>query len=106
MEIEFTFLARFVCHLNACKARATVPVAEGGVEVDDDVLLLGRDVPPLEVGPQLLPQRSNPAFFGIDLHAPSPFSRMYLASFSSSSFVHLPLLNPTFSQHGALPMSV
>ena len=29
---------------------------------------------------------------------------MYLARISSSSFVHLPFFNPTFSQHGALPI--
>jgi hypothetical protein len=29
---------------------------------------------------------------------------MYLARISSSSLVHLPFFNPTFSQHGALPI--
>ena len=48
--------------------------------------------------------RSIPAFLGSDLHEPSPCSLMYLARISSSSLVHLPFFNPTFSQHGALPI--
>lgn len=45
-----------------------------------------------------------PAFLGNDLQEPSPLAWMYLVNFSSSSAVHLPLLSPTFSQHGALPI--
>lgn len=45
-----------------------------------------------------------PAFFGNDLHDPSPLAWIYLLKISSSSSVHLPFFNPTFSQHGALPI--
>lgn len=46
-----------------------------------------------------------PAFLGKDLQEPSPLAVMQLRSFSSSSAAHLPFLSPTFSQHGALPIS-
>lgn len=36
------------------QSKKVLPVAECGVEVEDDVLLLGRDVPPLEVGPEVV----------------------------------------------------
>lgn len=47
---------------------------------------------------------SLPAFLGNDLQDPSPLAWMYLLKISSSSAVHLPLFNPTFSQQGALPI--
>lgn len=43
-----------------------------------------------------------PAFLGKFLHEPSPCCWMYCVNISSSSAVHLPFFNPTFSQHGAL----
>ena len=36
------------------RARISLPVAEGGVELDDDVLFLLGDVPPLDVRPKVV----------------------------------------------------
>lgn len=47
----------------------------------------------------------SPAFLGNDLQEPSPLAWMYLTRISSSAAVHLPFFNPTFSQHGALPIT-
>lgn len=47
-----------------------------------------------------------PAFLGKDLQDPSPFSWMYSVKILSSSAVHLPFFNPTFSQQGVLPIDM
>jgi len=64
-----------------------------------------RDVSTIRKGNFFYIKMYIPAFLGKDRQEPSPLVWIYLVRISSSSAVHLPLFNPIFSQHGALPIA-
>jgi hypothetical protein len=96
---------------------AGIPVAELGVEVDDEALLVGGKVAALDVGAevvgppyrrrQLFPQRFSPAALGRSrqLLTCPPCLLMCSTRVRSSSSVHGPFFTPaSWQQHGDLPI--